>query len=588
MKFGLVSFFFVAMLLCACGADSVKSSGSVQTWMMTELKFESANDYSSGGSEEIDLEVVFTHSKSGESFVRPAFWDGGKSFIVRFAPTKEGRWKWKASCLEDKSLDGLQGSLKCAEYDGDLAIYQHGFVKSEPGKKYLVYADGTPFFYLGDTHWGMYTEEIDEKGPHAGSIDTDSHFKYIVDRRVEQGFTVYQSEPIGSAFDVADGKVDQDDIEGFRLADRYYKHIAEAGLVHANAEFFFASSMREPLAFDDKALEYLSRYWVARFGAFPVMWTLAQEMDNTFYGIFDAADNPWVKVAEYIHEYDAYSHPLSGHQENAWHTSVTGRGTGDEKRDADGASVFASSEVAARTGHNWWAAQWSPSLLDPVDPDLVKDYWETSRPAINYEGRYCGLWTKDFGARAQGWISFLSGFFGYGYGAIDIWLYQSRYDIDTESTDEVDTITPEDKRKHWSESIEYASAGQMIHLRNFMESFDWWNLVPVLSDDKAFEASSTAYAYARTPDTHVLYFFAKSKDTGEITDIQPDKTLKATWYNPRSGESLAPVEVTSGQDGRLKLPEKPDTEDWVLKITDDVVSVKLLSHFDGSFLTDVF
>lgn len=566
MKFGLVSFFFVAMLLCACGADSVKSSGSVQTWMMTELKFESSNDYSSGGSEEINLEVVFTHPKTGESFVRPAFWDGGKTFIVRFAPTKEGRWKWKASCLEDKSLDGLQGSLKCAEYDGDLAIYQHGFVKSEPGKKYLVYADGTPFFYLGDTHWGMYTEEIDEKGPHAGSIDTDSHFKYIVDRRVEQGFTVYQSEPIGSAFDVADGKVDQDDIEGFRLADRYYQHIAEAGLVHANAEFFFASSMREPLAFDDKALEYLSRYWVARFGAFPVMWTLAQEMDNTFYGIFDAADNPWVKVAEYIHEYDAYSHPLSGHQENAWHTSVTGRGTGDEKRDADGASVFASSEVAARTGHNWWAAQWSPSLTGPVSPDLVRDYWGTSCPAINYEGRYCGLWTKDFGSRAQGWISFLSGFFGYGYGAIDIWLYQSRYDIDTESTDGVDTITPEDKRKHWSESIEYASAGQMIHLRNFMESFDWWNLVPVLKDENSFKAEAAAYVYARTPETHVLYFFSKDTATGEITDIQAGKTLAATWFNPRSGEKGAPVKVTAAEDGRLVLPEKPDTEDWVLMI----------------------
>ena len=549
------------------------SSPKAEAWRMRELRFESETDYSSGGSEEVRMDVTFTHAKSGESLVRPAFWDGGNEFVVRFAPTKVGPWKWKSSCREDKSLDGVEGGLKCVVYNGDLAIYRHGFVKTEPGKKYLVYEDGTPFFYLGDTHWGMYTEEIDEKGPHAGSIDTDSHFKYIVDRRVEQGFTVYQSEPIGSAFNVADGKVDQEDIEGFRLADRYYQHIADAGLVHANAEFFFAASMREPLAFDDKALEYLSRYWVARFGAFPVMWTLAQEIDNDFYvenghqKVYDYKNNPWVKVAEYLHKHDAYSHPLSGHQENVWHTTVTGRGFGAAASE-ERASVFASEEVARRTGHNWWAVQWSPSLSDPVDPDLVKDYWETSRPAINYEGRYCGLWTKDFGARAQGWISFLSGFFGYGYGAIDIWLYQSGYDIDTESTDGVDTITPEDKRKHWSESIEYASAGQMIHLRNFMESFDWWNLVPVLSDDKAFEASSRAYAYARTPDTHVLYFVAKSKDTGEITDIQPDKTLKVTWYNPRSGESLAPVDLTSGQDGRLRLPEKPDTEDWVLKITE--------------------
>lgn len=571
MKFGLVSFFFVAMLLCACGADSVKSSGSVQTWMMTELKFESSNDYSSGGSEEINLEVVFTHPKTGESFVRPAFWDGGKTFIVRFAPTKEGRWKWKASCLEDKSLDGLQGSLKCAEYDGDLAIYQHGFVKSEPGKKYLVYADGTPFFYLGDTHWGMYTEEIDEKGPHAGSIDTDSHFKYIVDKRVAQGFTVYQSEPIGSAFDVADGKVDQDDIEGFRLADRYYQHIADAGLVHANAEFFFASSMREPLAFDDKALEYLSRYWVARFGAFPVMWTLAQEIDNDFYvenghqKVYDYKNNPWVKVAEYLHKHDAYSHPLSGHQENVWHTTVTGRGFGAAASE-ERASVFASEEVARRTGHNWWAVQWSPSLLDPVDPDLVKDYWETSRPAINYEGRYCGLWTKDFGARAQGWISFLSGFFGYGYGAIDIWLYQSNYDVKVETFDGIEHVTPEDKLKPWSESIEYPSAIQMGYLRSFLESFDWWNLVPVPSDDKSFIPAAKAFAHAKTDGIRLLYFYSKETATGELADIQAGATVQLTWFNPRTGEKAEPLSVTAGQDGRLTLPERPDGEDWILMI----------------------
>ena len=72
-------------------------------------------------------------------------------------------------------------------------------------------------------------EEVDEAGPHAGHIDTDSHFKYIVHRRAQQGFTVYQSEPIGSPFDLTDGKVDQEDIEGFRTADRYYQAIADEG-----------------------------------------------------------------------------------------------------------------------------------------------------------------------------------------------------------------------------------------------------------------------------------------------------------------------------------------------------------------------
>ena len=147
----------------------------------------------------------------------------------------------------------------------------------------MTYADGTPFFYLGDTHWGLYLEEYDQPGPHAGNTGATSHFKYLVDRRVEQGFTVCQSEPIGAKFNLADGRVDQKDIDGLRQADKYYQYIADKGLVHANAEFFFSSSMSAKLASDDAALAVLSRYWVARFGAYPVMWTLAQEIDNDFY-----------------------------------------------------------------------------------------------------------------------------------------------------------------------------------------------------------------------------------------------------------------------------------------------------------------
>ena len=36
----------------------------------------------------------------------------------------------------------------------------------------------------------MLKEEIDSAGTNAGNVNTDSHFKYIVDKRIEQGFTV--------------------------------------------------------------------------------------------------------------------------------------------------------------------------------------------------------------------------------------------------------------------------------------------------------------------------------------------------------------------------------------------------------------
>ena len=143
----------------------------------------------------------------------------------------------------------------------------------------------------------------------------------------------------------------------------------------------------------------------------------------------------------------------------------------------------------------------------------------------------------------------------------------SDYDVKTVSFDGVDHITPEDKLKPWSESIEYPSALQMGYLRSFMESFDWWNLKPVLSDDKAFKAASPAYVYARTDDVHVLYFFSKDKSTGVITDIPADRAVDARWFNPRSGEWTEVAGLSSSQDGGLALPEKPDDGDWVLMIS---------------------
>ena len=570
---------------------NVARAAAAETWRTTELAFEAGTDYNATGADAVTFDAVFTH-ESGEKVSRPGFWDGGKTFRVRFAPTKPGRWSWSTTCRGDAALNGKSGTLEAKPYAGELEIYKRGFVKPAKGAKHFTYADGTPFFYLGDTHWGLYKEEIDEPGPHAGKTGATSHFKYIVDRRVAQGFTVYQTEPIGAKFNVTDGKVDAADIPGFQLADRYYQYLADKGLVHANAEFFFAASMNKKLANDPAAIDRLARYWVARFGAYPVMWTLAQEVDNDFYydrhgahNFYCATNNPWVVVAECLHRADAYSHPLTAHQENTHHTTVTGRGTtpgGPNK--FGGRSAFAAADVAARTGHSWWGVQWSPSLVANPDSNVARDYWADPRPAVNYEGRYCYLWTKDFGARAQGYISFLSGMFGYGYGAIDIWLYLSTYDVKTTSNDGVEKITPADKQVPWCKSVEFPSAHQMAHFKKFFGSFDWWNLKPGFDDGARFTprsgtakapAKGIAYVFATlaNPNRAVFYFYGPNRLTNRLTGtvhgLTPDRFHTVRWFNTRTGEwKDESATFVSDDRGNLELPPKPDASDWALVVTE--------------------
>ncbi len=589
-------------MLAICGLDGVDGWRRIssphevfdppaETWRASELSFEAGADYDRTGADDVVFDVLFTH-ESGEKISRPGFWDGGKTFRVRFAPTKPGIWFWSTTCRGDAALDGKIGSLEVKPYAGYLEIYRRGFVKAAKGAKHFTYADGTPFFYLGDTHWGLYKEEIDEPGPHAGATGATSHFKYIADRRADQGFTVYQTEPIGAKFDVTDGKVDASDIPGFQLADRYYQHLANKGLVHANAEFFFAASMNKKLAGDLAAIDRLARYWVARFGAYPVMWTLAQEVDNDFYydrgrghNFYCATNNPWLAVAECLHRVDAYSHPLTAHQENTHHTTVTGCGTSPGQKRFGGRSVFADASVAARTGHTWWGVQWSPSLTASPNCEPARDYWADPRPAVNYEGRYCNLWTKDFGARAQGYISFLSGMFGYGYGAIDIWLYLSTYDVKSTSRDGVDTITPADKQVPWCKSVEFPSALQMAHLKKFFTSFDWWNLKPGFGDAARFTpregtakapAKGIAYVFATlaNPNRVVFYFYGKSRLTGTLHKLAPGCPHSLRWFNTRTGEWKDEAGTfVSDERGSLELPPKPDAADWALVVAELPVPV---------------
>lgn len=555
-----------------------------ETWRVTELSFTSTKKYYAAKGEQAKVAFygTFTHKDSGTSLTIPGFWDGDDVFKLRFAPTLYGVWEYTTKCDTDPDLNGKTGSIGANAYKGDLEIYKRGFVKSTIGTKYFTYADGTPFFYLGDTHWSLLTEEYDSAGDHAGNIKTDSHFKYIVDKRIEQGFTVYQSEPFPG--DLTDGILQRVDLEAFQSADKYFKYIADKGLVHAHAQICFPTFSNK-LAESKENQEALARYWVARFGAYPVMWTLSQEIDNDFYmengnqSHIKYNDNFWVNIAEYINKYDAYNHPLTGHQENTDQTSIYGNCTNDKMNSNGGRSVFADEEVSNRTGHDWWGAQWATSFANPEKHWRIgEEYWASNKPAIMYESRYCYLWTKNFGARAQGWIAFLNGTFGYGYGAQDIWLYKgSGYTGDINSSDGRETVTTADKLMKWCDAIELESGYQVGYMRQFFEKFSWWKLVPDFDKNTYFlPGSSVNYACATEGnDVYVIYFYGKTKATGTLLQFDGNAKYTVKWFNPRTNEYIVVGENESANiaDGNgnpaYQLPNKPSdiSEDWVILVT---------------------
>ena len=585
-------------------SGAAEQSLSAETWRAVELSFESEKTYADPFA---DVALDLLLYGNGRLYTVPGFWDGGNTWRVRFVCPAAGTWQCKTVCSDETNaaLHGRTAQVKCAAYSGDLDIYKHGFVTTRYGEKYLTYEDGTPFYYLGDTHWEL-------------SQETWEMVETICEKRTAQGFTVYQSQPMDCGFNTAvTENVSEDGLEDLRDLDEKFRIIAESGLTHANSQFFWPLSgmtrlienhggWTEPklkgrlgmkkvtmpdLSDEAKAyLEKLSRYWVARYSAYPVIWTLGQEIDNDPYqnetSPWNAVNNPYKYVAEYLAKYDPYDHPVTAHQESTGDTVAYGNGLGTGELKMiwyPGAQPSAFRNVEA---HTMYASQWHPHLTRRDDYMSARDYWYNGqgKPVVNYEGLYCFLWTKNFGARAQAWASYLTGLYGCSWGGQPTWAYQNGFDRDVDSDDGVDIIRASEKQGDWPDALEYPSSYQVGYMRSFMEGIEWYNLIPRFGNRAYFAPSADVYAYCASnkDNTEMVVYFYSFTDpavgervntekyggilTGTVGSLKPRADYTYQWFNPITGEY--------GEEGTFKASVlgtwfaglRPAETDYVLLI----------------------
>lgn len=631
---------------------------TAETWVANEAVFVSDRSYDDP-YRDVTMDLILTNGHV--QYTIPCFWDGGRIWRARFVCPTAGTWTYTTICnnTEDTGLHNRESRFVCTTYAGDLDIYKHGFITANYNnatrQKYFTYADGTPFFYLGDTHWNFGAEPL-------------TLVKNVVNKRVQQGFTVYQSQPNGATFTFEDG-ISASDIPRFETFDAKFQYIAQNGLVHANSQFFFPNTIDDLIYyfgqlygntgvtltdtngetitdadgntitlygidtskllgtqamyygyidengsrqsrfynvnlydFTDEVkaeLELASRYWVARYSAYPVMWTLGQEVDNDYmfgdntnkvtvgfgHPVWGKANNPYKLVAEYIGEHDPYNSPLTAHQESASRFQEN-----DERyaENGDFDDVFGAVE-----SHTWYASQWKVQF-DATSLAGIhttpKNYWNNSdKVVINYESYYDMLQTKEFGARAQGWFSYLSGVYGYGWGGQGTWQYLGTYGDDWAGDyipDGVDRIYREERIKanDWTKALNLNSAKQMGYMRNFFTQIvgDWHTLIPRF-DDTAYLTRATgaqAVIASNADNSKIVAYFLNFSDTtvaeipnassagtatGTVGNLDGNTTYSYIWYNPITGKITKFGTFTSSPSGTWTIGEKK-TCDMVLYI----------------------
>ncbi len=176
-------------LILLVGAFPVLAE-TVHVWEKQELTFTAANQYTNAYTE-----VTVWVDLAGPGFSKRVFgfWDGGQTFRVRLVATDTGTWTWKSgSNPADQGLDGKLGSfiaVAWTEAKKKENPLRRGFIRGTLNEHALEYADGTPFFVVGDTWYSLATNYFrwydDNKerpiGPTAG-------FKDYVRYRKAQGY----------------------------------------------------------------------------------------------------------------------------------------------------------------------------------------------------------------------------------------------------------------------------------------------------------------------------------------------------------------------------------------------------------------
>ena len=129
------------------------SAQTAVCWKRTDIVLTSTADYANPYTD-VSLDAIFTH-EDGTEIALYGFWNGGKEFRVRFAPTKEGIWTYRTKCSDSTNigLHDCTGTIFAEKNTGKTELDRHGFIRISDNGRYFVHDDGTPFFWLGDTQW---------------------------------------------------------------------------------------------------------------------------------------------------------------------------------------------------------------------------------------------------------------------------------------------------------------------------------------------------------------------------------------------------------------------------------------------------
>jgi hypothetical protein len=510
----------------------------------------------------VEVDVVFT-GPSGGRWKVPAFWAGDACFRARFAPPAPGRYAWRSECAArgDEGLQGRTGELEAVPYTGTNPLFLHGRPKVAESRRTLEYADGTPFFWLADTWWmGLCKRLSWPMDVRALSAD-----------RVAKGFTAVQiiagPYPDMAAFDERGAneagfpwEKDWSRINPsyYDMADLRIDFIVRAGLMPC---IFGMWGYYLP----QMGIARVKAHWrnlVARYGAYPAVWSLAGEGVMPYYlsekkkEDEDLQRKGWTEVARYVRGIDPYGTVITIHPTQKGREQVADPSVLDLELLQTGHSDRMSLKTTMDTVVECRAAV--PRMPVIVSEVCYEGIAEASRQEVQ---------------RLMFWQSLLNGAAGHTYGANGIWQVNTR-------------AAPYGPSPHgmawghtpWEDAFQLPGSRQLGLGRRLLERYRWWKFEPHPEwvDPRWSKENYSLPSAAGIPGEVRVVFCPQLWEIPGLKGLEKGARYRVFLFDPVSGEETPVGEARPDDAGDWKLDlghtpwnTFPVFQDWVIVLEAD-------------------
>lgn len=516
----------------AGGPPAPVSPFHAEQWTIFEHSFASAREYDNPF---LDVQVDVVFQQGDAQWKMPAFWAGGNTWTVRFAPPRLGDYGFRVQCsdAENLTLNAPAQSLRVTPYTGENPLLRRGFLRIAPGRRHFEHADGTPFLWLGDTWWKCLCRRMTWEG-----------FQELTSDRERKGFNAvqivcgpYPDENMmetrwenegGKPYETIDFSVVNPSY--FTYADRRIQHLVAAGMVPVIFGGWGRPQAGGQSTLAQVGLEGFKRHWrnlIARYGALPVVWAVGGEAKDAY--------GPWAELAQYVKETDPYHHPLTYHAPE------------HPRRAIEDHAVFDFDMVGI--GHDGYAtAAQSLELLKSCQTQ------EPPKPALCGEACYEGHMQTNFQdlQRFLFWSVMLNGAAGHTYGAAGVW--QASVEGDPGIDPVYDWTT-------WREGMDYPGSTQLGIGKKMLEQYPWsrFEAHPEWTEEDCFAAGiPRTVRFIYQPKRGIYDWSGRL-----VKGLEPDVAYAAFYFDPATGRRFDQG-VIHAPSGECAAPPVPSPQDWVL------------------------